>query len=120
MFDHAGGQKPAIANPEAFKVAQKDYTQAVMNHPQFVTYRDYGTQAMPQMTQSFAALPTHNFSRGTFYDVEKISGRNHARVHFELRQTIRPIPRLHGGMHDQVLERLWRGRWQDHRLAVGI
>ena len=74
VFDHAGGQKPAIANPEAFKVAQKDYTQAVMNHPQSVTYRDYGTQAMPQMTQSFAALPTHNFSRGTFYDVEKISG----------------------------------------------
>lgn len=74
VFDHAGGQKPAIANPEAFKVAQKDYTQSVMNHPQSVTYRDYGTQAMPQMTQAFAALPTHNFSRGTFYDVEKISG----------------------------------------------
>ena len=74
VFDHAGGQKPALANPEAFKSAQKDYTQSVMNHPQSVTYRDYGTQAMPQMTQRFAALPTHNFSRGTFYDVEKISG----------------------------------------------
>ncbi len=74
VFDQAGGQKPALANPEAFKSAQKDYTQSVMNHPQSVTYRDYGTQAMPQMTQRFAALPTHNFSRGTFYDVEKISG----------------------------------------------
>ncbi len=74
VFDHAGGQKPAIANPEAFKAAQKDYTQSVMNHPQSITYRDYGTQAMPQMTQRFAALPTHNFSRGTFYDVDKISG----------------------------------------------
>ena len=74
VFDNAGGQKPPVANPEAFKVAQKDYTKAVMEHPQSVAYRDYGTQAMPQMTQRFAALPTHNFSRGTFYDVDKISG----------------------------------------------
>lgn len=74
VFDHTGGQKPSIADPEAFKVAQKDFTKAVMEHPQSITYRDYGTQAMPQMTQHFSALPTHNFSRGTFYDVEKISG----------------------------------------------
>jgi aldehyde:ferredoxin oxidoreductase len=57
VFDHAGGQKPAIADPEAFKVAQKDYTKAVMEHPQSVTYRDYGTAAMAQMTQSFAPFP---------------------------------------------------------------
>ncbi|MBL8101716.1 MAG: aldehyde ferredoxin oxidoreductase [Anaerolineales bacterium] len=74
VFDHAGGQKPAIADPEAFKVAQKDYTKAVMEHPQSVTYRDYGTAAMAQMTQSFAAIPAHNFSRGTFDNVEAISG----------------------------------------------
>ena len=74
VFDHAGGQKPAIANPEAFKAAQKDYTTSVMNHPQSVTYRDYGTAAMAQMTQRFAALTVHNFSRGTFDNVEAISG----------------------------------------------
>ncbi len=74
VFDHAGGQKPAIANPEAFKVAQKDYTKSVMDHPQSVTYRDYGTAAMAQMTQRFAALTVHNFSRGTFDNVEAISG----------------------------------------------
>ncbi len=74
VFDHAGGQKPAIANPEAFKVAQKDYTKAVMEHPQSITYRDYGTAAMAQMTQRFAALTVHNFSRGTFDNVENISG----------------------------------------------
>jgi aldehyde:ferredoxin oxidoreductase len=74
VFDHAGGQKPAIADPEAFKIAQKDFTKSVMEHPQSQTYRDYGTAAMAQMTQSFAALPTHNFSRGTFDQVESISG----------------------------------------------
>jgi aldehyde:ferredoxin oxidoreductase len=74
IFDHAGGQKPALADPEAFKKAQKDYTKSVMDHPQSQTYRDYGTAAMAQMTQNFAALPTHNFSKGTFEQVEKISG----------------------------------------------
>lgn len=74
VFDHAGGQKPPIVHPEAFKIAQKDYTKAVMEHPQSVTYRDYGTAAMTQLTQRFAAIPVHNFSRGTFDDVEKVSG----------------------------------------------
>ncbi|MCJ7435864.1 MAG: aldehyde ferredoxin oxidoreductase, partial [Anaerolineales bacterium] len=73
VFDHAGGQKPAIVEPEAFKVAQKDFTKAVLEHPQSLTYRDYGTPAMTQMTQNFAALPTHNFSRGTFEKVDNIS-----------------------------------------------
>ena len=74
VFDHTGGQKPSIVDMEAFKVAQKDYTQSVMNHPQSVTYRDYGTAAMAQMTQRFAAIPAHNFSRGTFDNVDAISG----------------------------------------------
>ncbi len=74
VFDNAGGQKPPIADPEAFKIAQKDYTKSVMEHPQSVSYRDYGTAAMSQLTQRFAALPTHNFSRGTFDQVEHISG----------------------------------------------
>jgi aldehyde:ferredoxin oxidoreductase len=76
VFDHAGGQKPPIVDPEAFKVAQKDYTKAVMEHPQSITYRDYGTAAMAQMTQAFAALPTRNFSKGTFEYVEEISGES--------------------------------------------
>ncbi|MBI3161539.1 MAG: aldehyde ferredoxin oxidoreductase [Chloroflexi bacterium] len=76
VFDHAGGQKPPIVHPEAFKIAQKDYTKAVMEHPQSITYRDYGTAAMAQLTQRFAAIPVHNFSRGTFDDVEKVSGES--------------------------------------------
>ncbi len=74
VFDNAGGQKPPIVEPEAFKVAQKDYTKAVMDHPQSITYRDYGTAAMAHMTNRFAALPAHNFSRGTFDKVDNISG----------------------------------------------
>ncbi len=74
VFDHVGGQKPPIVDPERFKVAQKDYTTQLMAHPQVALYRDYGTQAMPQMTQHFGALPTRNFSQGTFEQVETISG----------------------------------------------
>lgn len=76
VFDNGGGQKPPIADPEAFKIAQKDYTKSVMEHPQSITYRDYGTAAMTQLTQRFAAIPVHNFSRGTFDEVEKIGGES--------------------------------------------
>ena len=46
VFDNAGGQKPPIVSPEAFKVATKDYTKAVLEHPQSITYRDYSTAAI--------------------------------------------------------------------------
>jgi len=74
VFDHTGGQRPPIVEPEAFKVAQKDYTKAVMEHPQSVTYRDYGTAAIAHMCDGFGALPTRNFSTGTFEHVDDISG----------------------------------------------
>lgn len=74
VFDHAGGQRPPIADPERFKVAQKDYTRAVMEHPQSITYRDYGTAAMAHMCDGFGALPTRNFSSGHFEEVDNISG----------------------------------------------
>jgi aldehyde:ferredoxin oxidoreductase len=74
MFDNDGGQKPPIANPEAFKLARKDYTKAVLEHPQSATYRDYGTAAMAHMCDGFGALPTRNFSSGHFESVDDISG----------------------------------------------
>jgi aldehyde:ferredoxin oxidoreductase len=74
VFDHAGGQKPSIVDPEAFKLAQKEYTKAVMEHPQSITYRDYGTAAMAHMCDGFGALPTRNFSSGHFEEVDDISG----------------------------------------------
>ena len=74
VFDHAGGQKPPIADAEAFKAAQKDYTKSVLEHPQSITYRDYSTAAIAAMCQSFAALTSRNFSRGTFDQVDQVDG----------------------------------------------
>ena len=74
VFDHSGGRKPPIADAEAFKVAQKDYTKAVLEHPQSQTYRDYSTAAIAAMCQTFAALTARNFSRGTFDQVDQVDG----------------------------------------------
>jgi aldehyde:ferredoxin oxidoreductase len=74
VFDAEGCEKPPIAHPEAFKEAQKRYTKALMEHPQTVIYRDYGTNAMPSMSNSLGALPTRNFSSGQFEGVDLISG----------------------------------------------
>jgi aldehyde:ferredoxin oxidoreductase len=74
VFDNTGGQKPPIADPETFKAAQKEYTKSVMEHPQSITYRDYGTAAMAHMCDNFGGLPTRNFSSGHFEEVDAISG----------------------------------------------
>ena len=74
VFDNAGGQKPPVVNPEAFKAATKDYTKAVLEHPQSITYRDYSTAAIAAMCQSFASLTVRNFSRGTFDQVDQVDG----------------------------------------------
>jgi aldehyde:ferredoxin oxidoreductase len=74
VFDDQDGKKPPIAHPDEFKTAQKDYTKTVIDHPQSITYRDYGTAAMTQLTQRFAGIPVRNFSHGTFDEVEHISG----------------------------------------------
>ena len=74
VFDHAGGQKPPLHDPQAFKQAQKEYTAALLAHPQTATYRDYGTAAMAHMCDGLGALPTRNFSSGHFDQVDDISG----------------------------------------------
>lgn len=76
VFDAAGCEKPPIASPEAFKLAQKDFTQAVFDHPQSATFRDYGTAANVAMINYLGALPTRNFSRGDFETAEAISGEH--------------------------------------------
>jgi len=74
IFDASDCPKPPIVYPEAFRQAQKQFNQALMNHPQTKIYAEYGTAAMPRMSNGFGGLPTRNFSRGTFEKVEEISG----------------------------------------------
>jgi aldehyde:ferredoxin oxidoreductase len=74
IFDARDGDKPPIAHLEAYRQAQKEYNTALINHPQTKIYAEYGTAAMPRMSNGFGGLPTRNFSRGQFADVEQISG----------------------------------------------
>jgi aldehyde:ferredoxin oxidoreductase len=74
VIDASQGGKPPIAHPEAYRKAQKEYTKSLMAHPQTKVYADYGTAAMPRMSNGFGGLPTRNFSAGQFEGVEKISG----------------------------------------------
>lgn len=74
VFDMADCDKPAIADPPAWKAAQKTYNKALMGHPQTQAYADYGTAAMTRMTNAFGAIPTRGFSAGQFEGADKISG----------------------------------------------
>ena len=66
--------KPPLADPAAFREAQKVYNKALLAHPQTKVYHDYGTAAMAAMTSHFGSLPTRGFSEGYFEGWERISG----------------------------------------------
>jgi len=74
VIDAKDGDKPPIAHLEEYRKAQKEFNKALLAHPQTKIYADYGTAAMPRMSNGFGGLPTRNFSEGAFEGVEKISG----------------------------------------------
>lgn len=74
VFDASGGEKPPLADPAAFRAAQKVYNQSLLNHPQTAVYRDYGTASLVRICNTFACIPTRNFSQGQFEAAEAISG----------------------------------------------
>jgi aldehyde:ferredoxin oxidoreductase len=74
IFNGATGEKPPIADEAAFKSARKAFTKVLLDHPQTTVYHDYGTAAMVKMCDGFGAIPTKNFSAGSYDGSEKISG----------------------------------------------
>ena len=87
IWDGSGGEKPPLQDSEAFKTAQKEFTQVLMAQPQTAVYRDFGTAGIAAMCNSMGALPTRGFSDGQFDEIDAISGDT-------LRQTLldRPKP----------------------------
>lgn len=74
VIDARDGIKPEIKDLESFKSAQKRFTKSLMEHPQTKIYADYGTNAMPGMSDGFGGMPTRNFSAGHFEGLERIRG----------------------------------------------
>jgi len=76
VIDGSQGKAPPIQDEKAFRAAQREFTKALMAHPQTATYRDFSTAGIVHMCNLFGALPTRNFSQGQFELVEQISGEN--------------------------------------------
>ncbi len=76
VIDAAEGEAPPLNDKAAFRAAQKEFNQGLMDHPQTQTYADYGTSAMTLMANGFGVLPTRNFSSGEFEGAELISGEH--------------------------------------------
>jgi len=74
VFDAKGAGKPPLADPEAFKEAQKLYTRNLAGQAQTALYRDYGTASLTLVTNAMGVLPTRAFSAGQFEHAEAISG----------------------------------------------
>ncbi len=58
----------------AFRDAVRAFHHAVSSNPRVEVLREYGTASTVMLTQSLGALPTRNFSQGTFEEAERISG----------------------------------------------
>lgn len=83
VIDGDGGERPPLDDPKAFNQAKKEYTEALMAHPQTKVYTDFGTAAMVMMCDGFGGIPTRNFSEGRFEGAEKISGEYMRQVMLE-------------------------------------
>jgi len=72
-LDAADG-KVEIADPEAFKAANKTFTKALVDHPVSQALGTYGTNVLVNIINEAGGLPTKNFSQGQFEGHEQISG----------------------------------------------
>ena len=66
--------KVEIADPEAFKKANKAFAKALTSHPISQGLGQYGTNVLVNIINESGGLPTKNFTLGQFDGHEKISG----------------------------------------------
>jgi aldehyde:ferredoxin oxidoreductase len=75
VVDDSGAEKIALADPKAFKEANKKWGQLLKNHP--VTGQGlpgFGTAILVNIINEAGALPTKNFRDGRFEFAQDISG----------------------------------------------
>jgi aldehyde:ferredoxin oxidoreductase len=66
--------KVAIADPKAFKEANRKFAKALVDHPVSQALGQYGTNVLVNIINEAGALPTRNFTSGQFEGHENISG----------------------------------------------
>ncbi|WP_028585541.1 aldehyde ferredoxin oxidoreductase family protein [Desulfogranum mediterraneum] len=67
-------KKVAIADPEAFKAANRTFAKALVDNPISQALGQYGTNVLVNIINEAGALPTRNFTTGQFEGHEEISG----------------------------------------------
>ena len=67
-------EKVEIADPDAFKAANKAFATALTSHPISQGLGQYGTNVLVNIINESGGLPTRNFTLGQFEGHEKISG----------------------------------------------
>ena len=81
LVDQRGKNTDAIADPEAFKQAAKDFAKAVKEHP--ITGQmlpALGTAGLVAAVNSMGAFPSRNATQGVMEGWEKISGEALAKI----------------------------------------
>ena len=75
VIDAAGLDRPASADPDALKAANKRFAKHLVEHPVTgQTLPTYGTNALANVINAAGAYPTRNFSDGVFEGTDAISG----------------------------------------------
>jgi len=75
VLDAEGLDRPASADPEALKEANKRFAKHLREHPVTgETLPTYGTNALANVINAAGAYPTRNFSDGIFEGTDAISG----------------------------------------------
>ena len=67
-------RKVEIADPEAFKAANKTFATSLIENPISKALGQYGTNVLVNIINEAGGLPTRNFTTGQFDDHEAISG----------------------------------------------
>ena len=89
--------KVSIANPDAFKEANRTFAKALVDHPVSQALGQYGTNVLVNIINESGGLPTKNFTGGQFAGHEKISGET---------------------MHDTIVERGGKPKHNCHAGCV--
>ncbi len=77
VIDAAGAGRPGYANREAFLGTTRKLVRLLRENPQTgKVYPLYGTAIMTALTNAMHALPTRNFSSGSFEKADRISGES--------------------------------------------
>jgi aldehyde:ferredoxin oxidoreductase len=75
VVDPGSRRRPPLAEPDTHKAGYKRYLSGLQTHPTTSQmYPAYGTAAMVTVCDAYGALPTRNFSAGSFEDAALING----------------------------------------------